>query len=184
MNRKRVALLASISLLSGSLAIAQSSYWLHFKVETAGAETEQVKLNVPMALVEAVLPIIEENETVRGKIHVSDLPMTVAQMREIWQTLKSEGDFELASIQDGSTNLRVFQEGGYLYVRSNEEAQEQIEVNIPATVVDALLSGDGDELDLMAAARALVQTDAGQLVLIRDGDETVRVWVDTSSASE
>jgi hypothetical protein len=78
----------------------------------------------------------------------------------------------------------VFKEGDYLYVRSNEEAQQQIEVNIPAPVVDALLSGEGDELDLMTAAKALAQSDAGELVSIRDGDETVRVWVDTNSASE
>jgi hypothetical protein len=128
MNRKEVPILASVFLLSGSLAIAQSSHWLHVKVETAGTKMEKVKINIPMALVETVLPMIEENDLMKGKIRLSDLPMTVPQMREIWQTLKSEGDFELASVQDGDTDLRVFKEGDYLYVRSNEEAQQQIEV--------------------------------------------------------
>lgn len=184
MNRKHTAVPALVILFSASFALAQSSHWLHVQVEKAGAEGEQVKVNVPLGLVETVLPMIEQKELTKGKLRLEELPLTVPQMREIWQSLKSEGDFELASIQDGETDLRVFKEGDHLFIRSTEEADQKIAVTIPAQVVDALLSAEGDELDFMAAAKALAQSAEGELVSIEDGDETVRVWVDTSNSSK
>lgn len=184
MNRKRATIVALGFLFCGSWVMGQSSHWLHVKVETAGENGEQVKLNLPMGLIEAALPILEANEVTKGKVHLSDLPMTVPQMREVWQTLKEEGDFELASIQDGGSDVRIFKEGNYLHIRTTEDAEEQVEVNIPARVVDALLSGEGEELNIIAAAKALAESDEGDLVSVKDGDETVRVWVDTSNTSE
>jgi len=184
MNRKHAAIFVFTFLVLGYSAMAQSSHWLHFSVEKAGAEGEQVKVNVPMGLVETVLPMLEENELTKGKMKLDKMPLTVSQIREIWQSLKSEGDFELASIQDGETDVRIFKEGDYLYVKSSEEAKEEVSVTIPAPVVDALLSGEGEELNLMAAAKALAQSDEGELVSIKDGNETVRIWVDTTNASE
>ena len=183
MNWKSTFILALIMVLCGSVAIAQSSHWLHVKVETEGAKAEQVKVNVPLKLVETVIPMLENQELTKGKIPLDKIPLTVPQMREIWQTLKSEGDFELASVKDGDMDLKIFKEGEYLYIRTAEEADEEISVTIPGTVVDALLSGEDDELDLMAAAKALTQSDEGELVSIRDGDETVRIWIDMSSSS-
>ena len=183
-NRKYTTVFPLAILFCGSWVMTQSSHWLHVQVETAGAEGEQVKVNVPLGLVETVLPMIEEKELTKGKVRVSDLPLTVPEMREIWQSLKSEGDFELASIKEKDMNLRVFKEGDYLYIRSTEDSDQEISVTIPAPVVDALLSGEGDELDVMAAAKALAQNSEGELVSIKDGDETVRVWVDTTSASQ
>ena len=184
MNRKYSGILVSTLLLCGSLVMAQSSHWLHVEIEKVGAEGEQVKVNVPLGVVETVLPMIEQKELTKGTVRLGEMPLTVPQMREIWQSLKSEGDFELASIQDGNTDLRVFKEGDYLYVRSTEDAEQEISVTLPSAVVDALLSGEGDELNVMAAAKALAQSDEGELVSIKDGKETVRVWVDTSSASK
>jgi hypothetical protein len=184
MDRKRIAIFLLALLLCGSWALAQSSHWLHIQVEEAGAKGEQVKVNVPLGLVETVLPMVEEKELTNGKIRLGDLPLTVAQMREIWQSLKAEGDFELASIKEAEMNLRIFKEGDSLYVRSTEDSKQEISVTVPAAVVDALLSGEDDELNIMAAAKALAQTGEGELVSIRDGDETVRVWVDTSGGSQ
>jgi len=184
MNWKFTVILALSLFLFGSLAMAQSTHWLHVRVEKGGAEGEQVKVNVPIGLVETLLPMIEEKELTKGKIRMGEMPLTVPQMREIWQSLKAEGDFELASIQDGDVDLHVFKEGDHLYVRSAEDAEQVISVTVPAPVVDALLSGGGDELNLMAAARALAQSDEGELVSVKDGNETVRVWVDTTSTSQ
>ena len=184
MNQKNMALFVSAILLCGSLAMAQSSRWIHVKVEKAGSDGQQVKVNLPLGLVETVLPMIEKKELTKGKIRPDKMPLTVGQMREIWQTLKTEGDFELASIQDGEMDLRLYKEGDYLYVRSTEEAQKKISVTISASVVDALLSAEGDELDVMAAAKALSESNVGELVRVQDGEDTVYVWIDTSSSME
>ncbi|MFQ5350085.1 MAG: hypothetical protein ACE5EG_06560, partial [Thermoanaerobaculia bacterium] len=74
--------------------------------------------------------------------------------------------------------VRVWKEGGYLMVSVIEDGGENVEVRVPGRVVDALLSGEGDELDLLAALEALVDEGEGQLVQVTGDDENVRVWVD------
>ena len=182
MHRKVFAFSPIFFLFGAGLISAQSSHWLHVVVDT-GAAGEQVKVNVPLKLVETVLPMIEEQELTKGKVKLDDLPLTLSQMREIWQTLKAEGDFEIVSVQEANMDLRVFKEGEYLYVRSAEDAEQEVHVTLPSVVVDALLGGEGDQLDLMSAAKALAQTDAEELVRVRDGEETVRVWIDASSST-
>ena len=51
-------------------------------------------------------------------------------------------------------------------------------------MVDALLSGEGEELNLMAAMEALVDEGEGQLVTVTGENENVRVWVDRIAEAE
>ena len=46
------------------------------------------------------------------------------------------------------------------------------------TVAAALSAGNQQTLDLHAAARALVERGAGELVLINSDDSRVRIWAD------
>jgi hypothetical protein len=52
------------------------------------------------------------------------------------------------------------------------------------TVVEALLSGGKDELDILAAIRALARHGDTELVSVQDRKTTVRVWVDSKNTSE
>jgi hypothetical protein len=56
------------------------------------------------------------------------------------------------------------------------EQPERVRVDIPVGVVDALLSGDGESFNLLAAINEL-EGNTGDIVNIEDGDETVRVWI-------
>jgi hypothetical protein len=51
-------------------------------------------------------------------------------------------------------------------------------MKLPGAVVEALLAGDGEELDLAGALRALARHGKGELISVADGDETVRIWID------
>jgi hypothetical protein len=48
-------------------------------------------------------------------------------------------------------------------------------------VVSALLSGNGDEINLEAAFEALARHGQGELLTVRSDDETVRIWIDQQS---
>jgi hypothetical protein len=52
-----------------------------------------------------------------------------------------------------------------------------VRVEIPIDVVDALLSGDGEELNVRGAF-ALLQKRRGDIVRVNDVQSTVRVWID------
>ena len=47
-------------------------------------------------------------------------------------------------------------------------------------VVDALLEGEGSELNIQAAIQQL-QNKRGELVQVQDGETNVRIWIDEKS---
>ncbi len=73
----------------------------------------------------------------------------------------------------------MWKEAGFLRVQvRQDDNDESVDVRVPERVVDALLSGEGDELNLEAAIHALVEEGEGELVTVTSQDERVRVWVD------
>ena len=67
---------------------------------------------------------------------------------------------------------------------SEDEDGADVNVQIPSRVVDALLSGEGEELNFRAAIEALAAEGEGELVTVNDDDDRVRVWVDHIAEAE
>jgi hypothetical protein len=82
--------------------------------------------------------------------------------------------------------VRVAKAGGYLLVKVQEGKgkSEKVDIKIPFSVVEALLSGEQDELDVLAAVRALSAHGDTELVTVTDKSETVRIWVDSKNSLE
>jgi hypothetical protein len=53
-------------------------------------------------------------------------------------------------------------------------------VEVPVAVLDALFSGQGEELNIRAAL-AEIQKIRGDIVRVSDDDSRVRVWIDDSN---
>ena len=71
--------------------------------------------------------------------------------------------------------------------KSEEKSFERsrVDVKIPMKVVEALLSAGKDELDLVAALRALsAHSGDTELVSVKSDDSTVRVWLDSKNVSD
>src|SRR5271163_583358 len=58
-----------------------------------------------------------------------------------------------------------------------------VEVRIPLSVVDALLSAGKDQLDLVAGLKALSAQGDTELVSLKDEENSVRVWVDSKNTN-
>jgi hypothetical protein len=54
---------------------------------------------------------------------------------------------------------------------------EQVRVEVPVSLVDALLSGEEDEANIEAAILEL-RKRRGDVVRVQDDDSHVRVWID------
>ena len=54
---------------------------------------------------------------------------------------------------------------------------ETVRIEVPVSLVDALLSGDGDEANVQAAILELKKR-RGDIVRVQDDDSHVRVWID------
>ena len=69
-------------------------------------------------------------------------------------------------------------------VRGDRGHPEKVDVKLPLPVVDALLSGPDDELNFVAAVRALKESGDGELVAVTDRSTVVRIWIDGKNGSE
>ena len=177
MRSKRFPIAIFCLFLFESTAHASDTAWLHLRIEEAGTG-ETVKVNLPLSVVETLLPLVQEKHLTESRARLQEKGFTVSELRAMWKTLRAEGDVMLAEMQSSGTDFQVFIEDDSLHVRSKEGAKENIDIRIPAPVLDALLSGQGEEINLLAAVQALQQMGTQEIVSIRDGNKTIRVWVD------
>ena len=104
--------------------------------------------------------------------------MKVSDLRKMWTELRDAGDAEFVSIEEEDKTVTVRRVGDRIEVRVDEpEDGEQVRVDVPVALVDALLSGEGEEVDI-AAAMAELGKMRGEIVTVTDKDDTVRVWID------
>jgi hypothetical protein len=98
----------------------------------------------------------------------------------MWGELKKAGDTELVSVEDQDENVRVARRGAVVEVKIDRKGKEAVKVEVPVEVVDALLSGEGEELNVRAAL-AQLQKRRGDIVRVNDENSTVRIWIDEQS---
>jgi hypothetical protein len=179
MRRLTIAVaLATLALAgAGVLAAADTDLWLHVKVEE-DSDTK-VTVNLPINILDKALPMLPTEHFDAGHMHIDDMDLSISEMREIWQELESTPDATFVTVEEENDKVKVWKEAGYLMVSVVEgDGGENVEVRVPVRVVDALLAGEGEELDLMGAMEALVEAGEGQLVQVTGDNESVRVWVD------
>lgn len=181
--KTKSAMLAFTAALLAGQALA-AGQWIHVRVENQG-EGESVKVNLPLALAESVLPLLEEHDVQRqierSGIRVGHRRWSVGELREAWEKAKAEGDFEFLVVESRDENIHMSLEGNNLIIRGSEDGQKEFEAMVPAKVVDALLSGSGEELDFRAAVRALGDLGSRQFVLLEHEGSTVRIWIDQTA---
>lgn len=171
----------TLLVLGAAVAGAETNLWLHIKVRE-GDDGSRVNINLPLSVVEAAAPMIPDEARHASRLRVDDHDLTVADLRRIWREVQRQPDATFITVDDASGHVRVARSGRYLLISSNEQHGsrhgDQVEVRIPAAVVDALLSGNDDRFDLHAALAALAKAGEGDLVTVNGTRETVRMWVD------
>jgi hypothetical protein len=153
--------------------------WVHVRVEEAQKESK-VAVNLPFSLVQAALAAAPQEVVKEGRIQIPghEDGLSVTQMRAIWKELKATGAAELVRAESKEQTVRVAREGDHLVVRvDNAKDKQQVSVDVPVAVVDALLSGEGETLDIKSALKA-IETMRGDLVHVTGTDANVRVWID------
>ncbi len=212
---KVVPVLLAVILGCGMLATAQAQTqpgrWLHVRVTSADKE-ENVRVNLPLKLAEAVLPAIKANKLENGKIKVDQVKIENVDVRALLDAMRNAQDGEFVTVEDHRHDVHVAKKNGYLLVQVREDREagqaegrtKTVDVKLPFVVCEALLSGGKDELDIsgfrspvdsigvlkpdrtpaLAAVRALSNAGDGDLVTVKDGRNTVRIWVDTKNTTD
>jgi len=158
-------------------ATDKSGPWIHVEVLENGEEGAKVKINLPLSMARIALEMAPEDVFEHGRIEIDDFEIELEDIRDAWSQLKDAGDAEFVTVHEKDTTVRVFRKGNRILVHCDGENDELVRIEVPVEVVDALLSGRGDEFDFDAALAALEKMD-GEIVRVQDGDDLIRVWIE------
>jgi hypothetical protein len=164
--------------LGGAVAAAEAGAtpWLHIRVdEGRGAK---VAVNLPMTVVDAALKAVPEGLGSHGRLHIGRHARHphVSDLREVWRELRA-ADGEFLAREEGGERVSVSRKGEVVIVRVDRRGAPEVHVEVPVGVLDAFLSGEGDELNVRAGFSELAK-GRGDVVRVKDDDTTVRIWVD------
>lgn len=183
LQRLSIGLVLLAALVSVAGLASASDLWLHVRVEEEGGAT--VKVNLPVSMLEKAIPMIPEEHFEHGRIHLDEWETDTAELRELWQEIKGSPDMTFVTVEDENETVKIWKQEGYLLVNVRElEGTKAVDVRVPITVVDALLSGEESELNITAAIEALAEQGEGELVTVTEEDEHVRIWVDRIAEAE
>jgi hypothetical protein len=175
---------------------SKSDQWIHVRVESKEDKGETVRVNVPIEMAVKVIPAINHDRLRDGKVRIDNADLNNVDLRTLLDAVRSAKDGEYVTVQSNEDNVRVAKNAGYLYIHVTENKgakhaakeapgkESKVEVKVPMKVVDALFSAGKDELDVVAALRALSGNGDMELVTVKDDQDTVRVWIDSKNISD
>jgi hypothetical protein len=167
--------------------------WIHVRVIESSPDGDRVRINIPLSLAEAVLPTIKVNKFREGKVKVGDHAFDQVDLRALLEAVRKAQDNQYVTVQSNHENVEVAKAGEFLLIKVHEDqegagktararkAGNTVDIKIPFKVANALLSGSSDELDVLAAVRALGEYPNLELVTVNDESDSVRIWVDSSN---
>lgn len=166
----------ALAALLATSALAASPTSIHVVVTNDREDGQHVDVTMPFGVAQAALAMTPAASAIQGGVvRIDDKELKVSDLRQMWLALRKSGDGDLVNVVDGSDKIRVFTRGGRLHVSVAENGRDKVRAHVPVAVIDALLSGDGDELDVAAAFARLADCEAGEIVRVDDGASHVRV---------
>ena len=173
-------LVASAATIGRPATQQEPEPWVHVEVTSDGGTN--MNLDLPLAAVTAMLALAPETIVQNGEFQFgSSYQVPVAAIREMWRELRDVGDVKFVTIQYEGQDVRIARAGEIILVNVSDSDgdDESVRVEIPVPVVDALLSGDGDTLNIGAAIEELSML-RGELVRVIESDNNIRIWIDES----
>lgn len=173
----RTAALAACLTLAAP-AWSQTANWLHVEVNEGGERASKVNVNLPLSVAKVALEMAPKQFTDKAVEQLNRHDLSIADIRKLWAEIKNAGNAEFVTVQEADETVRVARDGAWVRVRVEKtgDKPERVRVDIPIGVVDALLSGDGESFNLLAAINEL-EGNTGDIVHVDDGEDTVRVWI-------
>jgi len=191
MMRKTVGLL--VFMFAFAALAMPADRWIHVRVTESGPDGDRVRINIPLSLAEAVLPTIKAEKFCDGKVKVAGHALDQVDLRVMLEAVRKAQDNQYITVESKHQNVEVAKAGEFLLIKVHEDqegagkaararkAESTVDIKIPFKVAHALLSGSKDELDVLAAVRALGEYPNLELVSVKDDSDSVRIWVDSNN---
>ena len=143
-------------------------------------DQEDFNIDCPLALLSTLIPLFDNkmDKIYKNYLEIGKKEIGVTQLRDIWNTLKENGYYQIPNMNSEQENIRILLSESYLFVETNPESKNKIHVQIPIPVLDIALSGTGPELNLNGALSALNSVGELDLVQITTKNTQIKIWID------
>jgi hypothetical protein len=191
MMRKTLGL--TVSMLAFAALAIPADRWIHIRVIESGPDGDRVRINIPLSLAEAVLPTIKSDKLCDGKVKVEGRAFDQVDLHALLEAVRKAQDNQYVTVESKDENVEVAKAGEFLLIKVHEnhegtgkaaKARNTVDIKIPFKVAQALLSGNKDELNVLAAVRALGEYQSLDLVTVKDESDNVRIWVDSNNTAD
>jgi len=184
-----------VSMLAFAALAIPGERWIHIRVIESGPDGDHVRINIPLSLAEAVLPTITADKFCKGKVKIEGHDFDRVDLRAVLEAVRKAQDNQFVTVESKDADVEVAKSGEFLLVKVHEpgkrgaksgEARKTntVDIKVPFKVAQALLSGSSDELNVLAAVRALDEYGNVELVSVKDDNDNVRIWVDTNNTAD
>ncbi len=137
-------------------------------------------INLPLSAVEPLLSLVPHGALSDRLLDLAGDEFNVGAMRGLWRAITDVGEAEFVAVDGEDETVRIARTGDEINVQveeCDEDGGETVDIRIPVAVVDALLSGDGETLNVHVAVEQLGEL-RGDIVRVSGGEHQVRVWID------
>ncbi|MBD3336539.1 MAG: hypothetical protein GF355_13585 [Candidatus Eisenbacteria bacterium] len=180
--RRRNLTLALALLMTLPLAAQAGDAWLHVYVDDHD-EADRVRINLPLNLVEVILPMVETDELDGGRLYLEQSDLSGIDLQELAAALREAADGEYVTVEGAEENVTIRKEGDRILVHVDGE-DEQVDINVPIQVMSALVTDDPHELNILAAVQALSEVGDTGIITVQEDETQVRIWVDERSSQD
>ena len=187
---RNLFLMGAAAVLLALPALAQQAAnapWVHIAVVEQGNKGTAVKVNLPLSAAEVALSVAPDKIAQKGRLNLKNKDISVADLRKVWKELRATGDAQFVTVEEKNQTIAISRAGRVVQIRVNDtskpEKPQTVHVDVPVGVIDALLAGEGEELDIKNAI-AQLRTERGDIVSVRDGTSNIRIWIDEMSVQK
>jgi len=162
-----------------------SDRWIHIHVDDDG---DRVRVNLPLSLVEEILPLVESEGLRAGRVHVGHADLDGVDLKRVWEAVRKAPPGDFVTVEGSDGTVRVASVGGFMTIHVDEPGSpgrpgDRVRVKVPLDAVNALFAPGGDELDVLGLVRALGESPADELVTVEEsGSKRVRIWIDAAAS--
>ena len=168
--------------LGAGTAAAGDDRWLHVRVDETDRSGAKVDIQVPVAMVSGLLPILKGKHA-HGNITINEGQIEMDELRGYWNAVRAAKDGEYVTVRDADSDVRISKSGGFVRLTVDEkDGGGRVRMKLPVPLIDAVFAGK-DDIDFDAIAAALAKLPAGEILTVDDDDSHVRIWIDAEAAA-
>lgn len=177
MHRKTLVL-ATLFMAVCLLAGATDGKWINVHV-TENESNTNVKVHLPLNLVLSVIGAVDVEGFEGGKVHLHTEDIDIEWL-ELLSSIKDSADGEYLVVESDEADVNVTKQANTILVTVNQKTDEQaqVEVVLPAQIINAIQIDEEDRIDIAALLKGFDDLPAGDLVRVTSADANVRVWVE------